>query len=112
MVKNGASQTMNSRHLTGHAVDLAAIEDGKARYDWPLYFPIARAMGQAAHELGVKMDWGGCGWGLAGHRRIDEEEVFSDTEKFHYEYIKASLAAGRKPMIDGPHFQLSRIMYP
>jgi peptidoglycan LD-endopeptidase CwlK len=38
LVKQGASKTMNSRHLTGHAVDLAPLIDGKVSWDWPLYY--------------------------------------------------------------------------
>ena len=54
----GASQTMNSRHLTGHAVDLAAYVNG-IRWDWPLYEKIAEAMKSAAEEIGVAIVWGG-----------------------------------------------------
>jgi peptidoglycan L-alanyl-D-glutamate endopeptidase CwlK len=59
LVAAGASQTMNSRHLTGHAVDLAAMVAGKVRWDWPLYHKLADAMKRAAAELGVPIEWGG-----------------------------------------------------
>ena len=59
LVEQGASTTMNSRHLTGHAVDLGAYVDGSVRWDWPLYHKIAAAMKQAAKEQGVAMEWGG-----------------------------------------------------
>jgi peptidoglycan L-alanyl-D-glutamate endopeptidase CwlK len=59
LVEKGASTTLNSRHLTGHAVDLGAYVDGEVRWDWPLYHKIAEAMKQAALELKVDMDWGG-----------------------------------------------------
>lgn len=59
LVKAGASQTMKSRHLTGHAVDLGAMLDGQIRWDWPLYDKIAVAMKQAATELNVPIEWGG-----------------------------------------------------
>jgi peptidoglycan L-alanyl-D-glutamate endopeptidase CwlK len=59
LVAAGASQTMNSRHLTGHAVDLGALVGGKVRWDWPLYHLIADAMKRAASELGVPLEWGG-----------------------------------------------------
>lgn len=59
LVKAGASQTMNSRHLTGHAVDLAAVVGGTIRWDWPLYDKIAKAVKTAATELKVAVDWGG-----------------------------------------------------
>lgn len=35
LVRAGASRTLNSRHLTGHAVDVAAWVDGGVRWDWP-----------------------------------------------------------------------------
>lgn len=59
LVASGASTTMNSRHLTGHAVDLGALIDGKVRWDWPLYHKIAAVMKQAARELNVPLEWGG-----------------------------------------------------
>lgn len=58
LLKAGASKTMNSRHITGHAVDLAAWVDG-IRWDWPLYAKIAIAMKTAASELNVPIIWGG-----------------------------------------------------
>jgi peptidoglycan L-alanyl-D-glutamate endopeptidase CwlK len=59
LVAAGASQTMNSRHLTGHAVDVAALVDGQVRWDWPLYARIADEMKAAAKELNVPIIWGG-----------------------------------------------------
>lgn len=60
LVASGASKTLNSRHLTGHAVDLLPIGyDGKAAFDWPLYHKLAPAVKQAANELGVRIVWGG-----------------------------------------------------
>lgn len=59
LVKAGASKTMNSRHITGHAVDLAAVVGGEVRWDWPLYEKIAKAMKQAAYELNIDIEWGG-----------------------------------------------------
>lgn len=59
LVKSGASQTMRSRHLTGHAVDLGAYVGGQVRWDWPLYYKIADAIKKAAAELNVPIEWGG-----------------------------------------------------
>lgn len=59
LVRAGASRTLNSRHLSGHAVDLAALVDGAVRWDWPLYPRIAGAMKAAAAERGVALVWGG-----------------------------------------------------
>lgn len=60
LVASGASKTMNSRHITGHAVDLLPMgPDGEAAFAWPLYNRLAPAVKQAAAELGVKIVWGG-----------------------------------------------------
>ncbi|MFO1236774.1 MAG: M15 family metallopeptidase [Alphaproteobacteria bacterium] len=59
LVAAGASKTLNSRHLTGHAVDLGATVEGAVRWDWPLYAGLARAMKQAAADLGLPLVWGG-----------------------------------------------------
>ena len=59
LVAQGASKTMKSRHITGHAVDLAPVIDGEVRWDWPLYKQIAPAVKQAAKEVGVPIEWGG-----------------------------------------------------
>lgn len=59
LVAAGASRTMNSRHLTGHAVDLAPLIGGKISWDWPPFHELARAMKQAATELKVPIIWGG-----------------------------------------------------
>jgi peptidoglycan L-alanyl-D-glutamate endopeptidase CwlK len=59
LVKAGASLTLKSRHLTGHAVDLGAIVGGQVRWDWPLYYKISEAMKDAAKDLKVSITWGG-----------------------------------------------------
>ena len=59
LVASGASQTLNSRHITGHAVDLGAWVDNQVDWSWPLYAKIANAMKAAANELGVSIVWGG-----------------------------------------------------
>lgn len=59
LVQAGASQTHHSRHLTGHAVDLAAVVDGQVRWDWPLYRQLAAALLLAADHLRTPLIWGG-----------------------------------------------------
>jgi peptidoglycan L-alanyl-D-glutamate endopeptidase CwlK len=60
LVASGASQTLNSRHLTGHAIDLLPIgPDGKSAFDWPLYDKLGPAVKAAAEAEGVALDWGG-----------------------------------------------------
>jgi peptidoglycan L-alanyl-D-glutamate endopeptidase CwlK len=59
LVAAGASTTMRSRHLTGHAVDLAAVVSGEVRWDWPLYHRLGELVKQAAQDLQVPIEWGG-----------------------------------------------------
>lgn len=59
LVAKGASKTMNSYHITGHAVDIAPLVDGKVTWDWKYYNQLAPVIKQAAKELGVKIEWGG-----------------------------------------------------
>lgn len=59
LVAKGASQTMKSRHITGHAIDLAALPDGKLSWAWKDYETLNKAMQAAAQELGIPIEWGG-----------------------------------------------------
>ena len=59
LVASGASQTLRSRHLTGHAVDIAPLVGGKVSWDWPLYHRLAPAVKLAAQAEGVDIEWGG-----------------------------------------------------
>ena len=61
LVTAGASKTLNSRHLTGHAVDLGAWVDAQVDWSWPLYAQINAAMQDAAKIQNVPIIWGG-GW--------------------------------------------------
>jgi len=59
LVAQKKSKTMNSRHLTGHAIDFMAIVDGKGTWVWKYYETIANTIKACAKELGVEIDWGG-----------------------------------------------------
>ena len=59
LVSQGASRTMNSRHITGHAVDLAPMIAGEIRWDWPLYHKLAKIVKSAAADEKVPLQWGG-----------------------------------------------------
>lgn len=86
LVRIGASKTLNSRHITGHAVDLVPYvdidKDGKVEveemYAWPLYGRLAPAIKAAAVAEKVALIWGG------------------DWRSFK----------------DGPHWELDRRKYP
>lgn len=55
----GSSKTMKSRHLTGHAVDIAAVRGGKVIWDSPEYARLAVIVKAAAVEVGIPVEWGG-----------------------------------------------------
>lgn len=59
LFKEKKTTTMNSRHLTGHAVDLAAWVNNTVSWDWKYYEQVETAMKQAASELKIPIEWGG-----------------------------------------------------
>lgn len=93
LVAKGASKTMNSRHLTGHAVDIAPVVNGQVSWDFNDYYPLAKAMAQAATELGVKVRWGGAWTTITGKDGTPQD------------WVKAYRAGGGR-FLDGPHFEL------
>ena len=59
LVASKKSKTMNSRHLTGHAIDFIAIgDDGIATYDMDDMKKVADSMRECAKECGVRIEWG------------------------------------------------------
>lgn len=62
LIAEGASSLkdpMRSRHVTGHAVDLAPMIGGTVRWDWPLYYRMADTVKAAAAAENVPIEWGG-----------------------------------------------------
>ena len=59
LLAQGATTTMRSRHLDGHAVDLGAMVAGQVRWDWPLYYKVAEVVKAAAQAEQVPLEWGG-----------------------------------------------------
>lgn len=61
LVAEGKSQTMKSRHITGHAVDVYAYPDGQPNgsWDWQYYEQIAKAFKLASQQTGIPIEWGG-----------------------------------------------------
>jgi peptidoglycan L-alanyl-D-glutamate endopeptidase CwlK len=106
LVASGASQTMNSRHLTGHAVDLAPVVDGAVSWDWEHFFPLADAVADAARKEGVPLIWGGA-WG-----RTVQDWPQGRAKQAQDAYAAERRAVGRKPFLDGPHFELPVGSYP
>lgn len=59
LVADGASMTMDSRHLTGHAIDAYPWVEGQTSHSASDYAELARAFFEAAQEMGIHVDWGG-----------------------------------------------------
>lgn len=104
LVAAGASQTMQSRHLTGHAVDLGAMVGSEVRWDMGLYYPIAAAMRDAARLMAIPLRWGGCWLRIDTATRTPAQLVA--------DYVASRRLAGRKAFIDAPHFELWSGSYP
>lgn len=99
-VAQGKSQTMNSKHLTGDAVDLIAYVDGAVSWELNLYDDIADAMQKAAKELGVALKWGAA-WNVP-----DITKWNGTMESAMNHYVDTRRKGGKRPFIDGPHFEL------
>jgi hypothetical protein len=104
-VASGASRTMHSRHLTGHAVDLAAYVGNKIRWEQALLCSIAIAMRDAARAEGVPLRWGGCWSPLLTDSDLDPEDLIA-------QYIDRKRRAAEKPFVDAPHYELPSDRYP
>lgn len=55
----GRSWTMDSKHLTGRAVDVVATPGGQVSWEPRHYHRISEAFFAAAEELGLEITWGG-----------------------------------------------------
>jgi len=100
LVAAGRSQTMKSKHITGHAVDLMAYVDGKGCWELNVYDDLADAMAKAARDEGVAIRWG-----AAWH--INDIRMYKGTmEQAMLDYIDLRRSEGKRPFIDGPHFEL------
>lgn len=100
-VATGKSQTMDSKHLTGDAIDLVAYINGQVSWELNLYDNIADAMKQAAIEKNVALRWGAA-WNVPDIRlwRGTMEEAMNF-------YIDERRRQNKRPFIDGPHFELA-----
>ena len=101
LVAKGASKTMKSKHLDGHAVDLMAYIKGVGdRWELKLYDEIADAMKLAAKDLGIPVRWGAA-WHINNIAEYD-----GTMEDALREYCKLRESQGKRPFIDAPHFEL------
>jgi peptidoglycan LD-endopeptidase CwlK len=101
----GLSKTLNSRHLTGHAVDLAPIKGNTILWsDDEKFEQIADAMREVAIKKKTEVLWGRA-WLMALNYYLSAE-VGMDA------YIAERRKARRSPFLDGPHFQLTTRQFP
>jgi hypothetical protein len=89
LVSRGKSQTMNSRHLTGHAIDIVPYP---VSWDWDDFYPICDAMLKASRELNIPLRWGG-NW------KVKDVRKWNGTSKLLNSKYKGSFP-------DAPHFEL------
>lgn len=105
LVASGRSQTMKSKHLiqdTGysHAVDVVAYDGSEVVWEINVYDDICDAFKEAAIEKGVAIKWGAA-WSEGDIRTYE-----GTAEDAMNNYIDLRRSQGRRPFIDGPHFEL------
>lgn len=100
LVASGASMTMNSKHINGSAVDLMAYIGSRGSWELNLYDDIADAMKIAAIEIDVPIRWGAA-WQINDIREWD-----GTMQDAMNQYVDLRRSQGRRPFIDGPHFEL------
>ena len=100
LVASGASQTMDSNHVKGTAVDLVAYVGNRASWELNLYDDIALAMKIAARELKVPIRWGAA-WNVP-----DLTKWNGTMEGAMNYYIDTRRKQNQRPFIDAPHFEL------
>jgi hypothetical protein len=101
LVARGASQTMNSKHLTGDAVDVVAYIGSRISWELNLYDEIADAFKEASIKEGVPIKWGGA-WSVP-----DLRDWHGTAEEARESYIDLRKSQSRKYFLDCPHFELS-----
>ena len=104
-VAAGRSQTMASKHLLqddgfSHAVDVVAYIGPDVSWELNVYDDICDAFKQAAEEIGVSIKWG------AAWSEGDIRSYPSTSEDAMMAYIDLRRSQGRRPFLDGPHFEL------
>lgn len=99
--QKGASQiAVGGKHVEGKAVDLMAFIGDRVSWELSLYDDIADAMKYSATVIGVPIRWGAA-WNIPDIREWDG--TMQDAMDF---YVDARRREGKRPFIDGPHFEL------
>lgn len=98
---NGATQTLNSKHIEGKAVDLVAYLGSRISWELNLYDNIADAIRIAAIENQVPIRWGAA-WHIDDIRYWDKS-----MELAMMSYVDLRRSQGRRPFIDAVHFEIN-----
>lgn len=107
LVAKGASQTMDSKHLTGKAVDLVPWINGKATWDFEACCRIAWAVYQAASAADIlsAIRWGAC-WDQTMFHMRPYPNSWEDMKRIAEAYTARRKSAGKSAFIDAVHFEL------
>ena len=105
LVAAGRSQTMKSKHLIqdsgySHAVDVVAYDGSDVVWEINVYDDICDAFKEAAKQHGVAVKWG------AAWSEGDIRSYPGTAEDAMMKYVDLRRSQGRRPFIDGPHFEL------
>ena len=101
LLKQGATQTLKSKHLDGRAVDLMAYIGTRPSWELNLYDDIADAVKEAAIKVGVPIRWGGA-WTVS-----DITKWTGTMQAAQDSYIDLRRKQGQRVFLDGPHFELA-----
>lgn len=96
----GQSQTLQSKHLTGDAMDLVPYINGGPKWDWEGCYRIALAVDDAATQLGYahKIRWGG-----AWDRTL--ADFGGSTDAYRKEVNAYANRHPGKDFLDGVHYE-------
>jgi peptidoglycan L-alanyl-D-glutamate endopeptidase CwlK len=101
LLAQGHTRTLNSRHITGHAIDVVPWPVDWD--DWDKFDALGTAFARAARELDIPVVWG-----AAWHKPLAE---FKTGKEAREDYTKTRRAQKRPVYLDGPHFELDRNVY-
>ena len=105
LLDSGKSTTLNSRHLTGHAVDIAPYVKGSIVWDLALCAKVAEAIRHASKEFGAPITWGGA-WD------IELQNISNYPYDAIFDYISRRNKLAKRAFIDAVHFELPWDAYP
>jgi len=94
LFKKGKSQTLKSRHLTGHAIDIVPYP---VSWDFDDFYPLGNTFIQACKNVNVPLRWGG-NW------QVHDLREWQDSAEGLVQSYKGSF-------YDLPHFELSSRYY-